>query len=436
MKIHPFTLLIICLTLFSGILKAQNSWTLEQCIDTALRRNLTLAKAANNKIVSQADYKQAKMKYIPSLNASVFSGETWGIYVIPSLNELVNTANVGTSENINSSINLYEGMRKPNTLKEKREGIELSDNNYKKSVNDIKVQTMQQYFQILLDRETVDKAEQTVRQSQLQVDRSKNLYAAKSIAAGDLYNMQSQLSSDKFNLVNAQNTLDNDYLALRQTLEVEADTNFRIAPVADDSAQITYTLTLDQTIELARNNSPELKIASNNTRIAELNASIQRAGTIPTLSFSPSLGTTTSNLNPQSIETQIFDNRTVTLGFNLSLPIFNNYTNQYSIINAEINYRNTRLDESIAEKDLIKKIESAYHDIIAGERKYAAAKEQLRYAEENFKYESEKFRLGMNNSLTYNDAKNKKVQAEIDMASAKYDFLMKKKVLNVYLGLE
>lgn len=425
---------IVFLSLLCGDTYAQHTWTLEQCIDTALTHNLTLAKAANNKIVSQADYQQAKMKYIPSLNASMFSGETWGIYVIPSLNQLIDANNIGTSENLNASINLYEGMRKPNTLKEKREGIDLSDNNYKKSANDISVQTIQQYFQVLLDRETVIKAEETVNLSQLQVERSKNMYAEQSIAHGDLYNMQSQLATDEYNLVNAQNTMDNDYLALRQTLQIDDDTNFRVSPVMDDSSQINFPFTLEQCLDMAKNSSPELKIAANNVRIAELNAAIQKAAVQPTLSFSPSLGTTTSSLNPLNAETQLQDNRTISLGFNFSLPIFNNYTNQYAIVNAVINYRNTELDESIAYKDLSKKIESAYHDMVAGEKKYSAAKKQIEYAGENFLYESEKFRLGMNNTLTYNDAKNKKVQAEIDMASAKYDFLMKKKVLLLYMG--
>ncbi len=435
MKIFPVVCLIFCLAFYCGSIKAQQAWTLDQCMDTALKRNLTLAKAANNKIVSRADYQQAKMKYIPSLNASIFSGTTWGIYVIPALNQLVNGNNIGSSENLNASINLYEGMRKPNTLKEKREGMDLNDNNYTKSANDISVLTIQQYFQVLLDVETVVKAEQTVKQSQLQVERSKNLYAQQSLAAGDLYNMQSQLATDQFNLVNARNTMESDYLALRQTLVIDEDTAFRVLPVSDDSSQIVFPFNLEQCIEMSVKSAPELKIAANNARMAELNASIQRAALQPTLSFTPSIGTTTSNLYPISLENQLADNRTISLGFNLSLPLFNNYTNQFAVVNAEINYRNSMLDESIADKDLAKKIENAYHDIIAGEKKYSAAKEQLHFAGENFKYESEKFSLGMNNALTYNDAKSKLIQAQIDMASAKYDFLMKKRVMLVYMGL-
>ena len=426
---------VIVITISTGAIKAQELWTLDQCIEQALKNNLNIEQAANDKMLSKVDYEASKMNFLPSLNGGVSSNNTWGLYIDPTTNLLTSSSGKGLYPSLNSNLSIYEGMRKVNTVKEKQEAIELSNNKYHKTTNDITIQITQLYFQVLLDMEQVEKTKQQIKLTQLQVDRTQKLIEGKSIAVGELYNIQSQLATEELNLVNVQNSLDGDYLRLRQAVEVPAGKDFKIIPlVINDSTLMVQRSSLEEILGKVKNSAPEIKIAESNLKIAELNNKIAKSGLQPSLYASGSLGTRTSNLNPESIDKQLNINRSASLGITLSIPIFNNYHNKYSIASSEINYKNQKIALSIANKELTKTIENAYHEIVAAEKKYEAVQKQLTFLQESFKYESKKYELGINNAFTYNDAKNKMTQAELELSMAKYSYLMKQKILNVYLS--
>jgi outer membrane protein len=55
--------------------------------------------------------------------------------------------------------------------------------------------------------------------------------------------------------------------------------------------------------------------------------------------------------------------------------------------------------------------------------------------EEAFRYSEQKFTVGMVNAVDYNQAKTKLLNAQSEMAQAKYEYVFKTKVLDFYKGL-
>ena len=88
----------------------------------------------------------------------------------------------------------------------------------------------------------------------------------------------------------------------------------------------------------------------------------------------------------------------------------------------------------IEKNKLRKNIESSYADAIAAYQTYVARKKSVESFQEAFKYIEEKFDVGMVNSTDYNVAKIQLNNAESDLASAKYDYIFKTKILDFYLG--
>jgi len=56
--------------------------------------------------------------------------------------------------------------------------------------------------------------------------------------------------------------------------------------------------------------------------------------------------------------------------------------------------------------------------------------------EEAFKYASEKFDVGLSNSIDYNIAKQNFSKTQSDLLQAKYEYLLRVKILEFYQGEE
>jgi outer membrane protein len=90
----------------------------------------------------------------------------------------------------------------------------------------------------------------------------------------------------------------------------------------------------------------------------------------------------------------------------------------------------------LEKNNLRKRIEQAYTDAIAAYKTYQARKKSVESLRESFKYAQEKLNVGMLNSTDYNVAKIQLSNAESDLASAKFDYIFKTKILDFYLGKE
>jgi hypothetical protein len=68
-SVHTHLLLLFMFTLFGQVSVAQESWTLQQCTDTALVYNRTLQMERNNRSIAEEQYREAKANLIPKLQA-------------------------------------------------------------------------------------------------------------------------------------------------------------------------------------------------------------------------------------------------------------------------------------------------------------------------------------------------------------------------------
>jgi len=128
------------------------------------------------------------------------------------------------------------------------------------------------------------------------------------------------------------------------------------------------------------------------------------------------------------------DNRFGSLFFGLQIPIFNGYQVSTNINKSKIYKEAVDLNLEIEKNKLRKSIESSYADAIAAYQTYIARNKSVEAFKESFKYTEEKFNVGMVNSTDYNVSKIQLSNAESDLASSKYDYIFKTKILDFYLG--
>ncbi|NCB97754.1 MAG: TolC family protein [Bacteroidia bacterium] len=435
MKIF-YKLPVLFLLFIPVSLSAQKSWSLEECIKYAWDNNLIVKQKEISVYQSKNNVLQSKMDYIPSVNASLSHSMNWGRSVnMQDLEIIENKLSQSTSASLNASIDIFEGLKKTNTVKSKKVLEEMSELEVTRIKNQLSLQISKGYLEVMLAKEILQTAKQNLVSIEEQVARTGKLVDAGSVAYSSLLEMKSQLAAEKVQVVSAQNQVRSALLNLKQLLDLSNDTNFEIetpdlgimiSEFHGESVDNLYTRSKDL---------PEIKSASLNFRNSQLLLSIAKGSSYPSISFSAGYGTYYSDQREELIMDQFNDNRNPSVTFGLRIPIFNNWQTNTSIKNARLGVRSAEIDVRTAEQTLYKEIQQANNDALAYFEKYKAGIDNVKSMEESFRYVQQKFEIGILNATDYTVAKTNLFKAMSELSQAKYQFVFQLKILDYYKGL-
>lgn len=453
-KIMPKYLypLIILFFAFSGLEAQNKAWTLQECIEYAMKNNIQIKQTALNIEYDENVLKQSKLSRYPSLNARTGSNYSFGraldltTYEFTD-NEQILSANASAS----SSMTLFNGFRQRNTIEQNEINLMASYKDVEKVKNDIGLNIAAAYLQILFNKELHSVARNQLEITGQQLDRTQKMVDAGKLARGSALELIAQYAAEEVNVVTAENQLQLSYLNLQQILDLPYDPEFSVEipdlPVPGDSLLM---MSAHRVYEVAAIRMPQIKSAELRVESSEIGLDIARAGRYPSLNLSGDYSTGFSD-NNRKIEgndpvtglpqygkypfwEQMNDNQSIGLGVSLSIPIFNGGQVSASISNAQIQLENSKLELQNARNTLFKTIQQSYNDALAALKKYKATLKALASMEESFMYTEKKFEVGLVNTVDYNMAKNQLTNTQSDLLQAKYDFIFKTEILNFYRG--
>ena len=237
------TAAVIALTmLFSVTLTAQDVWTLERCIEYAWANNLTVQKQNLEVSRSGNQLLQDKLDFLPSLSASFGHSLNWGRSVdLQNLEIIRNKLSQSTSASANASVYLLDGLSKLYSLQSSRKNLEISIQEVERLKGEISVSIAKSYLQILLSQEILAAAEESFQSISEQRDRTALLVEAGSQPYTALLEIESQLASERVQVVTAQGQVTANTLALQQLLDLPYSADFRIAAPDISLTAATYT---------------------------------------------------------------------------------------------------------------------------------------------------------------------------------------------------
>jgi outer membrane protein len=132
---------------------------------------------------------------------------------------------------------------------------------------------------------------------------------------------------------------------------------------------------------------------------------------------------------------QLRDNINYGVGFSLNIPVFNGWQVNASIKNSKLGIENSRYALENTKKQLYKNIEQAFTDATGALKKFHASQKAVASMEEAFRYAEQKLDVGMLTAFEYNQSKTQLLNAQSEMAQAKYEYIFKTKVLDYYRGM-
>lgn len=423
---------LVTLFVYNG-LYSQKKWSLEECIRYAQENNLQIKQQQTAVLQAENNLQSAKLEYLPSVNASMNHNMSWGRSVnLNDLEIIENKMSQSTSLNLSASVPLFEGMQKQNTVKSNTKQLEIAQTNVEKLKDDISISVAQAYLQVLLSREIEKCAIESYKSVEKQVARCKELVDAGSQAYSSLLEIQAQLANEKVQVVTAGNNVRSSLLSLAQLLDLDNFSDFDIEVPQTEHLTIAFNEENIEEIFNTATSLPVIKGAELALEQSRLQYKIQRGAALPTISFSAGYGTYYSNNQDTGFFGQFDNNRNPSMGFGLSIPIFNNWRSNTSIRNARLNIKNSELELERTRQNLLKEIQSAYNEALASYEKYRASLQNMEAAMESFKYTQEKFNAGMVGSTDYIIAKTNLFKAESESLQSKFQYIFQLKVLDYY----
>ena len=446
---------------------AQNKrWTLQECIDYAQTNNFQLAQNTLQVNRSQYNLQQSKAAVLPSVSGSANHTYNTGRRIDPFTNQFAQNQVLSQNFSVSGNINLFSGFSNTNTIKANQLSIKANQFSNDQFKNDVALQVTNAFLQIILADELVTIAENQLKLIREQTERGKLLYDAGRTARGDFLQLEGQLANEELNVVNASNRLQLAKLTLAQLLTLETAEGFEI--VKPDFSKVKIEMppyTVRDIFVVALENQPGIRSVEYSLQSAEQTLKAAKGSYYPSLTLFGGLGTGYSQLSrtvtgfttqpqdfgsingqpiivdvqvPTYIKTpfndQLSQNFNRTFGFSLNVPIFTGLRTRTQVNLQKLTIENSRIQTLITKNQLRRDIQSAFLDCKSAFERYKATEKSVAALSEAFTYIQQRYDVGMVNTFEYNTSKNQLAAAQSNLAQARYEFILREKVLAFYQG--
>ncbi len=437
----------------NGLINSQQkNWSLEECIKYAIDNNIQIKQQFIQTEYQKNTLDLAKLNLLPTINGSASQSYSYGRALDQTTYQYTDHQNVRSNNfYLGGNLNLFSGLQNLNKINKNKYGLLASEEDLKNIKDNIALTVALNYLQILLNKELVAATENQLGITRQQIEKSKKLVVAGSIARGNLLQIEAQAAQEELQLTNTKNQLDISFLNLTQLLELKTPEGFEIiVPEIHVDTNAIISGNIDDIFEVASGTRPEIKSSEYKLTESGYDLKIAQGGRSPRLSINHSFSTGYSDIRKKvigidpsagpiygkySFASQVNDNINYGIGLSLNIPILNGWQINKNISNARLAIESSQFTLEGTKKQLYKSIQQAYTDAVAALKKYNASIKAVTSTEESFRYTEQKFNVGMITPVDYNAAKSQLLNALSDMAQAKYEFIFKTKVLDFYKGI-
>jgi outer membrane protein len=460
---HLFILVFSCMALAQT-----GQWTLQQCVDTALARNLQIRQRGLQAQTAVVNVQQARANRLPGVSAGVEHGIQQGRSIDPFTNAYVNQQINYASYGVGGEVTLYNGLSLKNNIRQNAYAADAARMDQQQEQNIVTLNVILAYLQVLNNEDLVRLSRTQVSVTQQQVDRLEILNQQGAISPPLLYDLRGQLKGEEVTLVNAVNAVQTAKLALLQLMNLPYDSTMKVARTGIDTTLTRYALTSDAVYQNAVEQLALVKAATLRTQSAQAAVKAARGQLYPSFSLSGNLAsnyssiaqrdnligssevatdayvlinggktpvlTQQNNYASQKIDylDQVKNNIFTNVGLVMRVPILNALQTRNRIKLAQINVKNAALVEDNTKLQLRQAIDQAYLNLTNSWERYNVLTEQVAAYAESFRAAEVRFNAGASTSVDYILAKSRLDAASLNLVVAQYDYVLRTKVLDFY----
>ncbi len=400
----------------------QQAWTLQQCVDTALANNRNVKQKELTRKVNEIAYQQARYDLLPNLSGSASQSWSFGrSQISDGTYQNLNVSN--TSFGLSSGITLFDGLKMKYNIDARMAELKISEAGLEKIRQDIILNVSTGFLQVLLNKELLQISVDQLKLTESRIEQQKSLVKNGKLAEGEMYELLAQQSKEELSRTQAENALQLSLLDLAQILELPDYEQLDVVIPADLMSNELELLNAESVYKSALMSRPEVKSAEYQLQSSEKNVQIAKSAYFPTLSFGANVGGGYYN----SVSTPV----STTVGFNLSVPIFNKMGTRSQVQTAQLYAESNRLNVDNTKIELRKTIQQAYFNAVAASAKWSSAQKSEQASQEAYRFATQKYEGGRATVYELYQAKNNLSQAQSQVIQSKYEYVFRLKILEL-----
>lgn len=427
---------------FALTASAQQPWDLQKCIDYALQNNIQIQKQRAAIEEGEVTLWQNKGALLPSLSFS--TGQSMGYRPFEETMSIVQNGQVTTTSNrltyqgsygLSSNWTVWNGGINYKNIEAQKLQNEITELSAEKSELSIKEEIARYYVQILYTQEAEKVNEQLLETAQRQYDRGVEMMNQGQMSKADVAQLEAQLSTSKYNVVNSQTQVLNYKRQLKALLELDLNQPFDVATlIPSDEKVLALVPSAQEAYEKALQVRPEIKSAEKSIDAANLQLDIAKRGHLPTIGVSASINDSHYSGSKKDYGSQLKTNLNASAGVNISVPIFDNRRTQSAVKQAKIKQLTSQLSLQDEKNTLSSTIEQYWLNANSNQQNFIAARQQVESRRTSYELLDEQFKAGLKNIVELMTGRDNLLNAEQQMLQAKYTTLLNVQLLKFYTG--
>lgn len=400
-------------------------FTLEDCLRFAAannyeRKSLELAGKS-----LETTYEQSKQQRLPNLSASV------GQNLSNNENGWSTSGNVG----VGSSVTIYQGGNISNTIEQNRLNKERNEVQLERYDNQLATQILQSFLTILGNQELLNYQLKVLNTSREQVKQGRVRHNVGTILESDLLLLEAQYYSDSNNVVDTRINIENNLLDLKVLLSMNPTDNLEIVtPNTDNLDDLKDSLpSEEETVNLAMEYMPDLRMSDYDIRLAEKSVDMARGNYFPSISANANVGMGVLSFDSDG-NSKWYGKPTESAGISMSIPIYSRGQTKANVKKSRIALEQAQLDYEQSALAVRQTVVQAYRNVISAYNAYKVSQVKENAYSKSFNAYNIQYHYGAITTVELLQQQNNYLNALNSYIQNKYSLLMKRKILDVYMG--
>jgi outer membrane protein len=419
-----FTLIIFSLT-SQGQCATQTEpvLTVKQALRIALKNNPGLAQQINTLEINEISVFQQQSDFYPDLNAAISGQDS-------------TRDDFSLSTQLSSTLNLFNGFADTAALKNAELELNAVQETLTREQQSLVFETFSQFVQVLTSQALIQVKEDNLAENRKLLEQIETFHQVGRLSLSDLYQQQAETKQAQLELIEAQQTLNDNKLLLMQTMGLNPMSAYQAADPDFTSWSMVLT---DEEIarlsETALNERADIKAQQHQIEAAGQQILQAKAGQLPQLDLFAKLSSGYSSSADETLSEQLQDdNLDATLGMSLTIPIFDRHLARNKIATAGIEQRNEQLTLKQKKLQAGLEIAQAIHEYRTTQQQVEVVHSKLIAARQALQSYTERYRVGASTLVELTQARTGYVTAAFDQIEVKYNLITQEVALAYYLG--
>lgn len=411
--------------------KAQEKWTLEQCVQYGLENNLTLLQMQGEKVKLQIWQESIKNNRLPGAEMNASHQFNFG-RSLNRENVYEDISSYTTGMELNVELPLFDGFYTRNAIRENKMEIRVSDEDMATKKDELALDITNLFYRAAIYKEVHKIALEQRKLTEDQLQRSRDRIEAGMAPKGLLPEIEAQHAEDELTIVEARGNLDRALIELAQLMNMtESVETFDVAiPSAPDDLLV---LSVENNIQIDR--FSQLRSAQLQREGMEWTYRKTRSGYFPTLSLGGSIGSNyynQSGMQNTPFSQQLKNNQQTYVYVALRIPLFDKFTTRSNLRTVKADIQNQSLAIQAVKNTLHAEALKIKVDMVNSRQKVVTANQSVVAHTEAFRFATEKFNAGKISVYEHLQAKQRLANSQSQAVQAKYELAYKLAVYDYY----